>query len=159
MDKYLIVTGLFLYFAFMLYMVYIASMMVKQKNIEIMINESIRIEDKIVVRTYTQIDRIQEIALNVSKSHEYIFGKFMCSDFAKALHEELTNNNFSSAIATGTVNCSTGLWDADMCSKNNAHSWVIVYLDKQTMQIESITGELIPNDVYKENYKLGTIMG
>jgi hypothetical protein len=78
--------------------------------------------------------------------------RYNCWDYATDLKIELAKYNYSSRIAHGIVNCSSELFDYDICkSSGGSHSW----LEINSTWIEATTGQLITD---RTPYHLGYLV-
>lgn len=84
-----------------------------------------------------------EIAKEIASTHTYDYKLYNCWDYATDLKKALVKAGYKTKIALGAVDCSSGLFDTIICEQNNAHNWIILYLDKEVW-IEATTGEVIP---------------
>ena len=88
------------------------------------------------------LNEIEQIAFNVSSSHEYVRGKYDCKQFSRDLVNELEKNGIKSTCVFGLYN------------KINAHIWVETIIENQTYDIEATNGNIISETDYKMNYKI-----
>ena len=87
-------------------------------------------------------ETIERIALNLSNNNEFIFLKYDCTQFSKALVDGLNKSNISAY-------CVSGLYD-----KISGHTWVEVLVDNQTYPVEATEGWIISGEDYKKHYTI-----
>jgi hypothetical protein len=87
------------------------------------------------------LKEIEQIAFNVSSSHEYVRGKYDCKQFSSELVKQLKSQNISAYCVYGLYN------------KTASHVWVRTIIENQTYDIEATSGFIIDNETYSKNYK------
>jgi hypothetical protein len=103
-----------------------------------------------------QLQLVKQLALQNAQEHKWVWGKFQCGDFTGQLSIKLWDNHIK-------MNMKAGKWfnNGDgTCSYYNQrhfkckHYWLSVILENKTeINIETTTGNIIPSEEYKRNYK------
>lgn len=101
--------------------------------------------------TETIYEKIERIATNVS-NHNYIRGKYDCTQFSKELVKQLKAENIT-AYCVGTYMKN---WEDEnktqLSIKRSLHTWVEVEYNHTIIPIEATGGYIIPADVYLKDY-------
>lgn len=90
-------------------------------------------------------EKIENIAWNVSGSHEFVGGKYDCSQFSAELVSQLKNENISAYCVSGLSNVG-GVW--------GGHTWVEISFNNETIPVEATGGYIIDNETYQKNYEI-----
>jgi hypothetical protein len=99
----------------------------------------------------TKLTLIEDTANIVSNAHEYILNKYDCTDFSRDLKNILIKSNIKAQCVFGTYRSDDTIYHFKL------HTWVEVNdKDLGLFYIESTGGYIIPNEVFKEHYKIVT---
>jgi len=86
---------------------------------------------------------IEELAINVSESHEYQLHKFDCTDFSKELIVRLKEKGIESRCNFGKL----------IGSEYPLHTWVVVLVGDIEIPVEATGGYIIDPSDYSDRYK------
>lgn len=89
---------------------------------------------------------IKAVAPVIAEEHEYILHKYDCTEFSERLVEVLSGFDINASCTAGRIDNSINNYPD--------HAWVTAYVDGKKVEIEATTGEIIPEDYFKEHYKV-----
>lgn len=104
--------------------------------------KEITIEDKFrsasgTFYEFSDIQKIEQIAQTIAKSHKYKLNVFDCTDFTKSLVGNLTKSGYDARCIMGYKKQNP---------KQVFHAWTEVNLSGEIIWIESTTGEIVTEE-------------
>ena len=90
-----------------------------------------------------ELREIEKIAEEIASANEYKLHSYDCTEFSKALKNELQSLGYKAQCTAGNN------WDYDYTN----HTWVSVWVQDKRYEIEATQGYIIPDDLY-ESYEV-----
>lgn len=89
---------------------------------------------------------INELAFQISESHDYKFGIYDCTQYAKDLKVELRKRGYNAFCVFGWLRFD---------GRKERHNWVMIKDGRKEIFIEATQGNdigIIPKEIYHKNY-------
>jgi hypothetical protein len=103
---------------------------------------------KEINETQILLNKVLDIAYNVSSSHKYILNKFDCTQFSQTLIKELRKINVNAYCVMGYYKVNP---EENYGNSLSAHTWIEANIDNMIIPIEATDGQFI--DDYSQ-YKI-----
>lgn len=89
-----------------------------------------------------KLQQIYDISYMNAQEHEYKLHEYDCTEFSKNLLNKLKNKGYKAQCTAGNN------WGSDYTN----HTWISIWVDGQRFEIESTSGEFIPDEYFEEGY-------